>query len=445
MRKRKPLPTDLITATIEGLTHDGRGITRLDGKTIFIRGALPEEKIAFQYTALHGSYDEGVAVEIYQPNTVRAIPLCPYVNTCGGCSLQHMNADEQLRLKQNVLIEQLRHFGGELSPQTWLAPMKSDAWGYRRKARFSVRYVAKKESVLVGFREKNGRYVADINDCVVLDPSLAKLIPLLRELIAKLDCKEHIPQVEVALGDDVQIAMVIRHLTPLTDNDKALFEQFAKAHSIDCYLQPQGISSIVKFYPADKDERLHYTLSDFNVTLRFHPIDFVQVNAGVNRQLVTKVIELLDLTPQCEVLDLFCGLGNFTIPMATRCANVVGVEGDAGMVDRGYENAAFNNINNVSFYACDLTTEITGQPWATKAYNKVLIDPPRSGAAALMPWLVKLKPQRIVYVSCNPATLARDAGLLMASGVYRFAAAGVLDMFTHTSHVESIAVFDRVK
>ena len=447
MRKKKPLPTTLVPATIERITHEGRGVARIDGKTVFVDGALPDEKITFQYTALHASYDEAIAVEILEPHPARATPRCSYVNTCAGCSLQHMEPDEQLRLKQNVLSEQLQHFGGQLSPQRWLSPITSEAFGYRRKARFSVRYVEKKQTVLVGFRENNGRYVADMQDCVVLDPQLAKLIPLFRELIMQLDAKRAIPQIEVALGLESP-AVVIRHLELLSEHDKSLLEVFAKTHAIDCYLQAEGVNSIVKFYPNDQNERLSYALSDFNLNLRFHPIDFVQVNAGVNRQLVNKVIELLELTDQCRVLDLFCGLGNFTLPMATRCAHVTGVEGDVGMVDRGYENAAYNQIKNADFYACNLADDISiinTQAWAQESYDKVLIDPPRTGAAGLMPWLIAKKPQRIVYVSCNPATLARDAGLLMASGLYRFSAAGILDMFTHTTHVESIAVFDRIK
>ena len=443
MRKKKALPTALTTTMIDSLAHDGRGVAHIDGKAVFVLGALPGEQVTFQYTALHGRYDEGQVVEVLQPNPTRALPRCEYVNSCGGCSLQHIQSQDQIHLKQKVLTEQLQHFGGQLSPTTWLPVITGDVWGYRRKARFSVRYVIKKDSVLVGFREKNGRYVADINDCAVLHPQLARLIPLLRVLILQLAAKEHIPQIEVALGNE-GVAMVIRHLVPLTAQDSALIHAFAREHSIDCYLQPKGIDSIVKFQPPNGEAHLSYSLPDFNLTFRFHPLDFVQVNETINQRMVAKVIELLALTPDCRVLDLFCGLGNFTLPMAKLCAGVVGVEGDEGMVQRGYENSAYNQITNVNFYACDLTTDITQQPWAVLPFDKVLLDPPRSGAAELMPWLVKLKPKRIVYVSCNPATLARDAGLLVASGKYRFVAAGVMDMFAHTTHVESMAIFDRL-
>jgi 23S rRNA (uracil1939-C5)-methyltransferase len=435
-------PQQNFTATITELSHEGRGIAHVDGKITFITGALPTETVEATYTHRRKNLDEARVVEILEPSNLRSTPACAHFGICGGCSMQHMQAELQVQYKQGVLLNHLQHFG-QVTPDTLLPPLVGDSYGYRRKARLGVRYVRKKQRLLVGFREINGRYLADVEACEVLDPRIGHKLIALRELIEKLPHYDHIPQVEVAAGD-TDIALVLRHMVALTDDEIQQFCDFAALHNFHLYLQPGGTDTIHKIWPRDNRERLSYHLTTGNVELLFHPADFTQVNVSINQQMVAHAIELLALTSNDRVLDLFCGLGNFTLPLARFCKQVTGVEGDAKMVERGYENAAHNNLTNVEFYSADLFSDFTHLPWFKPVYDKILLDPPRSGAEAIIRQLPALNVNTIVYVSCNPATLARDAGIMVAHG-YRLSKAGVMDMFPHTSHVESIALFEKVK
>jgi len=426
---------------VESLTHDGRGIAHVDGKVIFIDGALPGEEIEITSIKKHSKYNEARVLSIRQPSVDRVDPRCIHVDMCGGCSLQHFAPAAQIQFKQQLLVEQLQHFG-KVTPQEWLAPLTDEPWGYRRKARLSVRYVEKKQKLLVGFREKNGRYTADLSRCEVLRPEVGLLITPLQQLIGDLDAKREIAQIEVACGE-TETALILRHLVPLSAADHDKLISFAKQHSIRWYLQPKGLDSIHLLYPSDANPLLDYTLPEFDVTLQFHPVDFVQVNAAVNRKMVHQAIELLAPTDQERVLDLFCGLGNFSLPLAKRAKEVIGVEGDATMVARAGANAVYNNINNATFFTANLAEEdLSKHAWAKGSFDKILIDPPRTGAKEVLPLIAKLKAKRIVYVACHPATLARDAGILVHEYGYVLKKAGVMDMFAHTTHVESMAVFD---
>lgn len=430
-----------MRCTIESTTHDGRGITHIDGKAVFVDGALAGEDITFQYTDRRSKFDEAKTLEVHQSSADRVTPECEHAAICGGCSLQHMHSDAQVALKQSVLVEQLQHFGG-LMPEELLPPLRSPTQGYRRKARLAVKYVPKKGGAMVGFREKRSPYVADISGCTVLVPEVGAIIPDLRTLITDLDCHRTLPQIEVAQGDDAT-ALVFRHLEPLSESDQNALLDFCQARNLHLYLQPGGNDTVHKVWPDAEEDRLRYHLDAFGLELKFHPMDFTQVNPFINRDMVALAVDFLGLTPTDQVLDLFCGLGNFTLPIATKAAAVVGVEGGEAMVARGKENARHNQLSNVAFYAADLTQPFADQPWAKEVggFNKILIDPPRSGALEIVQKMTVFKPERIVYVSCNPATLARDAGELVNQG-YKLCKAGVMDMFPHTNHVESIAVFE---
>lgn len=443
-RKRpKKIPQELITLTIEGLSHDGRGIARQEGKTVFVDGALTGETVSCQYTATHRNFDEVKTIEVIKAVAQRVQPQCEFFGLCGGCSLQHMNVSAQMDLKQSTLMEQFAHFGGienvKIEP-----PLLADAWHYRRKARLAVRYVHKKGKVLVGFREKRNHFVANINDCAILDKRIACLIAPLSEMIGELEAKDQIPQIEVAVGDDAA-ALVFRHLVPLADGDRNKLLSFCKNNKVHCYLQSGGPDTVFKAWPEAGEERLKYSLPEQQLSFGFHPMDFTQVNAGINEAMIAKALSWLDLKASDRVLDLFCGLGNFTLPIARHCRQVIGIEGSEEMVLRGKENARLNGLENAQFYAADLYQSFDSaaafKTWAEPGFDKILLDPPRSGAMELVENIRQFSAQRIVYVSCNPATLARDAGILQQQG-YRLLKTGVMDMFPHTTHVESIALFE---
>ncbi|MCC1495616.1 23S rRNA (uracil(1939)-C(5))-methyltransferase RlmD [Alcanivorax sp. 1008] len=439
MPRRKPLPPSR-ELVVETLSHDGRGIARPDGKTTFIDGALPGETVLCKYTMQRGKFDEARTLEVKVASEHRVTPPCSHADRCGGCSLQHLDSDEQVHLKQSMLEEQLRHFGG-LAPQRWLEPLRGPVTGYRSKARLGVKYVEAREQVLVGFREKRNSFIAALDQCSVLVPSVGKSLRVLAELMATLDGKRRIPQIEVAAGDE-DVALIFRHLDPLSGADQDKLVGFCQSRGWHCYLQPGNEQSVHRVWPTDGEQRLTYEHPSADLEMAFHPTDFTQVNGEINRAMVPLALELLDVQAEHRVLDLFCGLGNFTLPLARRAAHVSGVEGSQAMVERGYENARRNSLSNVDFYAFDLTKDVAGQSWATARYDRVLVDPPRTGALEMMPVLAKTGAQKVVYVSCNPATLARDAGELVKHG-YRLVAAGVMDMFPHTTHVESIALFER--
>ncbi len=446
-RRKKNLPVEAVELTVNRMSHEGRGIASNGGKIAFIDGALPDERVAAKYINSRASFDEMSVVEVLEANPDRVIPACDYFGVCGGCSLQHLASEAQIKFKQELLLEQLYHTAGVAAKNVQLIERQSsNAFHYRRKARLAVRYVSKKGGILLGFREKHSSFITDMRDCEVLELQIAALLNPLRDLLNGLHARMSIPQFEVAAGFNIcgrpAVALVMRHLEPLCQSDLDAVRAFSESRDCEFYLQPGGVDSIHKIWPIDDGERLYYSLPEHDLKLAFHPVDFVQINEAVNRKAVNLAIELLELHREDEVLDLFCGLGNFTLPIARRCKFVTGVEGSESMVARAEENAAFNSIENVSFYAANLY-ELTGKEfWYDRSFDKILLDPPRSGALEIIDWLARAKASKIVYISCNPATLARDTASLLQKG-YKLKQVGVMDMFPHTTHVESIAQFER--
>jgi 23S rRNA (uracil1939-C5)-methyltransferase len=438
MSKRKPLPTDPVRVQIESLTHDGRGVTHVDGKTVFVDGALAGEEVDITYIKRQRRYDEAKVASIIHAAAGRVEPRCAHFGLCGGCSFQHLNESAQIEVKQQVLLDNLSRIG-HVTPEDVLPPLTGPAWGYRRKARLGVKYVHKKERVLIGFREKHSHYVADISGCEVLHPSVASLLPALVTLVTALSNKEQIPQIEFAIGDH-DTALILRHLAEFNADDRARLIAFAREHAVQLYLQSKGLDSVALLWP--ESGTLTYRLARYNVEFEFKPTLFTQVNAEINASMVDRALELLDLQPQQRVLDLFCGLGNFTLPIARRAAHVVGVEGEAGLVQTARDNAQRNGITNVEYHAANLAEDVSIYPWSRQPYDRVLLDPPRSGAHELVQQAALWKAPRVVYVSCNPATLARDADVLVHERGYRLVSASVMDMFPHTAHVEAIALFE---
>ncbi len=441
-RRRQPNRRPAVSAApvivdVERLSHEGRGVAHVDGKIVFIDGALPGEQVVFSYTQRHGRYDEGTALEILRASPDRITPPCAHAERCGGCSLQHLSPEAQLAHKQAVLLEQLLHQAG-ISPGRVLAPVTGPLWGYRRRARLSARYVHKRQEVLIGFREKTSHFVADIKRCETLVPAVGTHLEALRALLSGLSCAQQIPQVEVAAGDD-EVALIVRHLVPLTDDDLARLRAFAAASGLRLYAQPGSIESLQRL--DGPEAPLRYRVAD--VDIEFQPGDFVQVNAAVNATVVPLALGLLEAGASDTVLDLFCGLGNFTLPLARQAGTVVGVESEPGLVARAAANAARLGFANASFVSANLFTPEGIAAIPAERYTKILLDPPRSGAAEVLAAFDFRRVDRVCYVSCNPATLARDAQTLVRQHRYTLEAAGVLDMFPHTTHVESIAVFAR--
>lgn len=428
-----------LEVDVVDMTHDGRGVARVEGKAVFVAGALPGERVRMLVEVRKKHFDEGRCLQVLQPSPDRVEPKCAHFGRCGGCSLQHLRAESQIGVKQRVLQENLERIG-HVQAERWLAPLTDQPWGYRRKARLGVKYVAKKGKALVGFRETNPRFLAELQTCEVLVPAVGERIGELAELVQSLDAREHIAQIEVASGD-AQTVLVFRHLQPLSSADRERLQAFGQHAGLGVLLQSAGVDSVQALWPEHID--LEFRIPAYDITLKFKPLDFVQVNAGMNQRMIDLALQLLDPQPQDRILDLFCGLGNFTLPIARRAANVVGVEGDAGLVRRARENAALNGLPNAEFHAADLTQDVRTQPWVSGGFNKLLLDPPRSGADAVIPQLPLEGVQRIVYVSCHPASLARDAGVLVRDYGFQLKAAGVMDMFPHTGHVESIVLFER--
>ncbi|HFC92817.1 MAG TPA: 23S rRNA (uracil(1939)-C(5))-methyltransferase RlmD [Leucothrix mucor] len=437
-RRRQKLPQEPVEAIIESLSQDGKGVTHIDNKAVFISGALPSEKVTFIYTSKRRSHDEGIVHEVLEASDERVEPKCPYFSICGGCNLQHLASDAQIKHKQKAMLDALKHIG-HVEPVEVFEPMTGEQWGYRRKARLGVRHVRKKGRVLVGFREKQGGFLAEIDSCEVLHDSVGKNLPAFQDLIYGMDAREQLPQIEVAVGDNAT-ALIVRHLEPLSESDFDKWMAFAKEHDYQLYLQPKGPDTVHLIYPESAE--LFYEHPDFNTKVMFGPQDFFQVNTSINLQMVPRAVELLQLTGNETVLDLFCGLGNFTLPIARHAAHVTGVEGDDIMVMRARQTAQANQIENTDYYSCDLMGDMKGEPWLKKQYDCILLDPPRSGAKEVIEHFGKLKAKRIVYVSCHPATLARDADVLVNTQGYKLLGAGIMDMFPHTAHVESIAVFE---
>jgi 23S rRNA (uracil1939-C5)-methyltransferase len=431
----------MSSALIESLDHEGRGVAHVEGKTIFVEGALPGELVTFSSYRRKPNYELAMATSIVVESSQRAAPRCRFFDRCGGCSMQHLHPVAQAAAKQRVLEDALWHIG-RLRPEVIYPAIHGLAWGYRYRARLSVRQVKKKGGVLVGFHEKRSSYVAEMSSCEVLQPHVSALIPGLRELIGRLSVAERLPQIEVAVGEALTV-LVLRILQPVNAADEALLRGFAYDHGVVLYLQSAGPDSAAAFHPRMATD-LAYTLPEFDVTIRFRPTDFTQVNHGINRMLVRRAMALLDPQPGERIADMFCGLGNFALPIARRGAAVVGVEAGEATVRRARENA---HLNGLGERTCFVVANLFEMPLPASVpldgLEKMLVDPPREGAISLVKSIGERGPRRIVYVSCNPATLARDAAVLVHEKGYTLQGAGIANMFSHTSHVESIALFER--
>ena len=438
-RRRRRTPAVEMTLSIESLSNDSRGVAHHNGKAVFVDGALPGEVVRCKTTKRTSKFDTATVLEVLEASSDRVQPKCSAAGVCGGCSLQHMSESSQIYAKQQVLLENLQQLG-KLKPQLVLTPLQGPHWHYRRKARLGVKVVPKKGGVLVGFREKQSGLLAVMEHCEVLDERFSHLITPLRELIGKMAIAKRIPQIEVAAGDDAAV-LVFRHLETLSESDKALLKDFAQQHSLSIMLQPAGPDSIQALYP-EMQELLEYRLDEWDVSISFRPTDFTQVNATINKLMISRALELLAPEENDEVLDLFCGIGNFTLPLARLCKHVTGIEGDSVLVNMARENAIRNGISNAQFITTDLYDAPLDGSWLHRKWDRILLDPPRSGAMEVIQRLPALQPKRIVYVSCNPATLARDTDILVNKYGYNLKAAGVMDMFPHTKHVESVAVFE---
>ena len=441
-RRRKSLPKTPQKAFITDISHEGRGIAKIDGKITFIQGALPDEEVTFQYLNKKKDFDEGVMVSVEKPSELRKEPDCPHYWMCGGCSLQHLNNDDQIKFKEAQLKDLLSRIG-KVNPQSYIKPLTGHVWHYRNKARLSVRYVEKKKSTLIGFREKNNaRFIADITTCTILNKRFEQELVNLRQLITSFTNPQAIAQVELAAGDD-DLALIFRNMDALCEEDTHQLIQFGQDNQFKIYLQPKGPDSVYKIYPEDSTDFLTYQIPEHDITLQFHPTDFTQINADINRQMINLAIELLDIEDTDHVLDLFCGLGNFSLPIARYCQLVTGVEGSEEMVLRARENAKRNHLQNTSFHAANLDDPLSLRLFDKLKVDKLLIDPPRTGAEVIVKEIARINPSKIVYVSCNPATLARDANILVNEQGYIIEQAGIMDMFPNTAHVESIAVFTK--
>jgi 23S rRNA (uracil1939-C5)-methyltransferase len=422
------------------LAHDGRGVARVAGKAVFIEGALPGEHVRFRVFKRRKQMDEAGLVEVLIASPDRVVPRCAHFGICGGCSLQHLSAGAQLAAKERQLLENLQRIGN-VRPERVLAPLRGPDWAYRRRARLGIKYVHKKGRVLAGFREREKPYIADIKRCEVLLAPLATLPEDLAALTETLAIREKLPQVEVAAGDTA-VALVFRVLEAPGAEDLEKIAAFGLARGLQIFLQTGGLDTVRPIRPDYAS--LNYAVDGGSVIIEFGPVDFIQVNRVVNASMVDAAMQLLQPEPADAVLDLFCGLGNFTLPLARRARQVQGVEGDALLVSKAAANAARNRIANAQFTVANLFEPQAFGPWARQRYDLVLLDPPRAGAAELLPCMEQWRPRRLVYISCHPGSLARDAGILVAEHGFTLTAAGVMDMFPHTTHVESIAVFERL-
>jgi 23S rRNA (uracil1939-C5)-methyltransferase len=436
------------SAVIESLDQEARGVAHVEGKVIFVDGALPNETITYQSRKRKPSYEFADVVEVLQPSNARVSPKCPYFGVCGGCALQHMDAGAQVAAKQRMLEADLWHIG-RTKPERVLPAIHGPSWGYRHKARLRARYVPKKGGVLVGFNEKASSYVADMHTCEILPPHVSRLIDPLRDLIEQLSIRDRLPQIEVAVGESVTV-LVLRLLEPLQAQDEKLLRTFSDQHQVQFWTQSKGPETAQPYYPLEAPA-LTYRLPEFGLVFPFRPTEFTQVNPYINQVMVRRAVQLLDPRSGERIADFFCGLGNFTLPIARSGAQVFGFEGSAGLVQRAVESAEINGLqDNTKFSEADLFLMTPDKLAELGSFDKWLIDPPRDGALELVKSLpaaaddsASIRPSRIVYVSCNPATLARDTGILVMLKGYRLLASGVINMFPHTTHVESIALFER--
>ncbi len=434
MPKREP-----EVGRIDGVTHDGRGIVGGDGKKVFVAGALEGEEVRFVRRKKRRKFDEAELLEVLDASTDRVEARCAVFGRCGGCSLQHVSTAQQRGIKAQTLRDNLERIGG-VSPAEWLEPLVGAEWNYRRRARLAVKDVAGKGRVLVGFRERHAPFITDMHRCEILAAPVDALIDPLSELVGGLSIRARLPQIEVAVGDDA-VALVFRVLDPPNDADRSAFRDFGREHGVSVWLQPGGLNSLEPIEPDPPP--LSYSLPDFDVAIDFQPIDFVQVNADINRRMVSRAIELLEPGADDRVLDLYCGIGNFSLPLARRSGRVLGIEGEASLVARAKANAERNGLDNADFRCADLSEVDAGDDWLSAGWDRVLLDPARSGAAAVVEKMRQIGAERVVYVSCHPGTLARDAGTLVKEQGYTLTYAGIIDMFPHTAHVESVAVFDK--
>jgi 23S rRNA (uracil1939-C5)-methyltransferase len=448
MARHRAAVSEAATGRVDALNSEGWGVVRAGptgGKTVFVAGALPGELIEYRVRRRERSHDEAELITVLEPSPDRIEPHCKHYGLCGGCSLQHLAPASQMVVKDRELREAIRRIG-KVEPREWLPPLSGEPWGYRRRARLGARFVHARGRSLVGFREKMSSYVADVERCEVLVPAVGALVGELGRLVTALSIPERIPQIEVAAGDNL-IVLVVRVLLPLTAHDRELLRAFEQQHGVRILLQA-GRPDQLECLSGDKPE-LWYELPAYDLKLAFEPADFIQVNGPMNRLLIDRVLELMQLTPEARVLDLFCGLGNFTLPLARHAARVVGIEGEAGLIERARANAGRNGITHAEFHVANLAGEEAVQRCLALAgaggYSHVLIDPPRTGALDVLPALARIAPRRLVYVSCHPGSLARDLGILVTQHGFTLQYAGIVDMFPHTSHVESVAVLDGPK
>ena len=435
-RRREP-----ETARISAVTQDGRGIAAISGKKVFVSGALEGEEVRFLRRKSRRNFDEAELLEVLESSGDRIEARCDAFGRCGGCALQHVSEQQQQSIKFQTLKDNLERIG-KVTPDAWLAPVTGPGWHYRRRARLGVKDVPGKGRVLVGFRERHAPFITDMHRCEVLAKPVDGMIDALSTLIGHLSIRTRLPQIEVAVAENA-VALVFRVLDPPTEEDSVLLQQFGEANGVRVYLQPDGLDSVVLLYPDEPVEALYYTLPEFNIRIDFNPVGFVQVNSDINKQMVSRAIELLAPDPDDRVLDLYCGIGNFSLPLARRCREILGVEGDENLVTAAAGNATLNGLENATFRTADLSKIDGSEAWLRGGWDKLLLDPARNGAAEVVQLMPKIGARRIVYVSCHPGTLARDAGSLVNEHGYRLEAAGIIDMFPHTAHAESIAVFDK--
>jgi len=437
MVHRKNLPQDPVELSITQLSHDGRGIARYQDKIAFVFNALPGETVKAKWLVRKNRYNEAYATEIITANPQRQQPICQYFGTCGGCQLQHLKPLAQIEFKQQNLADQLKHH--HISPSKWLPPLTATVNNYRQKARLGVRYVLKKEALLVGFREQNNNKIAILNRCEILDERVGNNLERIKHVIASLEIMKEIPQIEVATTKE-QVALIVRHMVELPEGDKQKLISFCQQHNYILYCQPGGIESVHKLWPLDERFYLTYRLEDQNLCFDFHPCDFTQVNAQINQQMINAALEQLNPNQNDTILDLFSGLGNFSLPFAQKAKAVIGVEGAATMTQRASMNAEKNNIHNAKFYTANLENDFSTLAWAKNSFNKIILDPPRSGAKKVIENIKQFSAEAILYVSCNPATFVRDAVDLLKQG-YQLHSVRVMDMFAQTAHVETMGLF----
>jgi 23S rRNA (uracil1939-C5)-methyltransferase len=437
-RKKRREPE---TAAITSVAHDGRGIAATEGKKVFVAGALEGETVTFMRRKFRRNFDEAELLEVHEASPDRIDAKCEAFDRCGGCSLQHISPEHQRDIKAQTLRDNLERIG-RVEPGAWLDSMTGPLWNYRRRARLAVKDVPAKGRTLVGFRERHAPFIADMHRCEVLAEPLDSMVADLSELVSGLSIRARLPQIEVAVAEN-DIALVFRVLDPLTEADEALFRSFGERHELRIYLQTRGLDSVALFYPESVDEPLYYTLPEFKIQIEFEPVDFVQVNSDINQRMVHFAVEQLAVGPADRVLDLFCGIGNFSLPLARKAGAVLGIEGEKTLVERATDNASRNGLDNVTFRVADLSKIDGTESWVRQGWDRLLLDPARSGAAEVVTRMHLFNPERIVYVSCHPGTLARDAGTLVHEQGYRLDSAGIIDMFPHTAHVESIAVFTK--